>query len=116
MKAFDASPQRNFNISKFCYKISLYSFLWIVVVSQLDKVLEINGVIAAFAVVLPFFAIFILIPCGLFFVIKSFVVKEPFHRYRILYLIGHLFFLLIMIGFVVAIVSDISKYYIMGGA
>ncbi|MDB5089194.1 MAG: hypothetical protein JWR09_3188, partial [Mucilaginibacter sp.] len=66
----------------------------------------------AVLVVFPVLAIYVLIPCGLFFVLKSFVVKEPFHRYRILYLTGHLFFLLVMIGMIVAISNDVSKFNI----
>jgi hypothetical protein len=109
MQAFDDSPQKNFNIAKFCYKISFYAFIWIIAVSQLFKVMQINALISGIVILLPFLAIYMLVPFGLFFVIKSFVVKEPFHRYRILYLMGHLFFLLIMIVLIVAISSDVSS-------
>jgi hypothetical protein len=112
MQAFQDSPQKNFNIAKFCYKISFYLFIWLIAFTQLSKIMQVNALVSALLVVLPVLAVYVLIPCGLFFVIKSFVVKEPFHRYRILYLIGHLFFLIIMIGMIVAISGDIARYNI----
>ncbi|SHN08746.1 hypothetical protein SAMN05216524_105119 [Mucilaginibacter sp. OK098] len=112
MLAFQDSPQRNFNISKFCYKVTFYLFIWLIAFTQLSKLMQVNAIVSALLVVLPVLAICVLIPCGLFFLIKSFVMKEPFHRYRILYLIGHLFFLLIMIGMIVAFSSDIARYNI----
>jgi hypothetical protein len=112
MLTFENSPQKNFNNSKFCYKVSFYAFIWVIFFTQVSKALQINALVSAILVVLPVLAIYVLIPCGLFYVIKSFVVKEPFHRYRILYLMGHLFFLLMMVGIIVAISNDVSKFNI----
>jgi len=110
MISFEDSPQKNFNKSKFCYKVTFYLFIGLMLFTQLNRVLKINGIISALLISLSVVAMFAFVPCGLFFVIKSLVKKEPFHRYRILYLIGHLFFLLLLVILLISIGRDIAKF------
>lgn len=79
-----------------------------IIISQVYKL--INPFLAAFLIVLPVIGAFITVPLGLINIIKSYNNKEPFHRYRLLYLIGHLFFLLLLIALFVSVFSDISKF------
>lgn len=110
MISFADSPQKNFNKSKFCYKVSFYLFISLILFTQLNRVLKINDIISALLISLSVLSMFAFVPCGLFFVIKSFVKKEPFHRYRILYLIGHLFFLLLLLALLIGVANDIAKF------
>ena len=97
-----------FNKAKLYYKITFFGFIWIILFSQIFK--EIYPIIAAFLIVIPFLGEFVVVPLGLFCVVKSYTTKEPFHRYRLLYLMGYLFFAIILLGFIIAITSDI-KYF-----
>lgn len=97
-----------YNKAKLYYKYTFFIFIWIILFSQVYKL--INPIIAAILMVFPFLAEYVIVPIGLRFVIKSYISKEPFHRYRLLYLIGFLFFLLLEIGFLIAIAGDIKHF------
>mgnify|MGYP005755130873 CR=1 FL=1 len=58
---------------------------------------------------LPILAVFVMAPIGLFYSWKSFKRKEGRSNTRFKYFIGHLFFCLLVIAFITAIVNDISK-------
>lgn len=102
------NPQKYFYKSKFYYKITFYGFIWVLLLTQVYKI--INPIIASILIVVPVLGAFVIVPLGSSYLIKSFTNKEPFHKYRILYLIGYLFFALILLGLVVSLVHDISRF------
>lgn len=58
---------------------------------------------------LPIFAMFIMAPIGLYYSWKSYKRKEGKSSTRFKYFLGHMFFCLLIMLFVVVIISDISK-------
>ncbi len=58
---------------------------------------------------LPIFAMFIMAPIGLYYSWNSYKRKEGKSSTRFKYFLGHMFFCLLVLLFVVVIISDISK-------
>lgn len=58
---------------------------------------------------LPFLTMFIMAPIGLYYSRKSYKREEGRSSTRFKYFLGHLFFCLLIILFVVVIISDISE-------
>lgn len=96
--------------SRLFYRLAFYICIWISLYSSLFTEINIHPIISALAIVLPVLAVYVLVPMGLFYIIKSYTNKEPFNRFRMFYLAGHVFFLIILAGFAVAIVTDINKF------
>jgi len=96
--------------SKYWYKITWYTLLWVILYTQVAKVLNINAIIGAFLVVLPVIGIYILVPTGIVYIIKSYVKKEPYNKYRAFYLFGYLFFLFILVALIIGVVLDINRF------
>jgi len=97
-----------YNKAKLLYKISFLIFIWLILFSQIVN--QINAIIGAILIVLPFIGEYVIVPLGLIYLIKSFTNKEPFHRYRIFYLIGYIFFIFIEVLFTLAFIGDIRYY------
>lgn len=58
---------------------------------------------------LPFLTMFVMAPIGLYYSWKSYKRKEGRSSTRFKYFLGHLFFCLLIILFVVVVISDISQ-------
>ncbi|SEO70082.1 hypothetical protein SAMN05428947_103463 [Mucilaginibacter sp. OK283] len=102
------SAYKYYKKSRLFYRLAFYTCVWIALYSSLFN--GINPIIGAFAILLPVLAVYVLVPMGLFYIIKSYTHKEPFNRFRMYYFAGHLFFLVILIGFAIVIITDISKF------
>jgi len=96
--------------SKYWYKITWYTLLWVILYTQVAKVLNINAIIGALLVVLPVIGMYILVPTGIACIIKSYLKKEPYNKYRAFYLFGFLFFLFILIAMIIAVALDINRF------
>ena len=92
--------------AKLYYRVSLLLLLWIVLFSGIVKQIRLNTIIQALIILLPVLAIVLLIPIGAFFLAKSYVVKEQFNRYKILYVAGYLLFII----FLIFILSDAVRF------
>lgn len=99
-----------FNKGKRYYKIGFYIFLWVMLFTQVAKVLPdyaIIKIISAALIAIPALAEYVIVPMAIANIIKSYIHKEPYNKYRMFYLIvlaGVAFFLII---FLVAISGDI---------
>jgi hypothetical protein len=60
-------------------------------------------------IALPILSIFFLSPVGLFYSWKSMKKKEGFSSSRFNFFIGHMIFCLLILGFILALVSDIRQ-------
>jgi hypothetical protein len=60
---------------------------------------------------LPIFALFVLAPLGLFYSWKSYKRNEGLPKTRFKYLLGNLFFCILLILIIGIVVSDISKLF-----
>jgi hypothetical protein len=91
--------------AKLYYKLTFFGFIWIILFSQVYKV--INPIISAVLLVLPVLGEYVIVSIGLICIIKSYTNREPFQRYRLLHLIGYLFFAIIQVLFILSILGDI---------
>jgi hypothetical protein len=110
MEPITKENSKYFYKSKYWYKISWYTFLWIILYTQVAKVLNINAIIGALLVVLPFLGMYILVPTGIVYIAKSYIKKEPYNKYRAFYLLGFVFFLFILIAMVIFVAFDINRF------
>jgi hypothetical protein len=97
--------------SRLYFRIALYTLVWISLYSSLFKNLNIHPIFGALAIVFPALAVYILVPMGIVCTIRSYTNKEPFNRFRLPYLIGHLFLLFILVVFIIAISADLKSLY-----
>ncbi|MDN5286849.1 MAG: hypothetical protein JWR38_3123 [Mucilaginibacter sp.] len=95
--------------SKYYYKLTWYTFLWVVLFTQVTKSLNINAIIGALLLLIPLLGIYIMVPMGIFYIVQNYKNKEPYNKYRALYLIGHLLFLFILIAIIAMLGLDMSK-------
>ncbi|MDR6940273.1 hypothetical protein [Mucilaginibacter pocheonensis] len=109
MELITKENSKYFYKSKYWYKITWYTFLWIILYTQVAKVLKTNAIIEALLVVLPIIGMYILVPAGIVYIIKSYVKKEPYNKYRAFYLFGFLFFLFILIAIMIFVAIDINR-------
>lgn len=58
---------------------------------------------------LPMLSVFILAPIGLYYSWKSYKRKEGLSLTRFKYFIGHLFFCLLILAFIVVMINDLKK-------
>jgi len=107
----ESSPY--FYKAKHYYRLAWYAILWIILYTQITKPLNINAIVAAVLLVVPALALYIIVPIGIFSIYKSFKNKEPYNKYRTFYLIGHSFFLFILIALLVSICLDINRFSMM---
>ena len=95
------------------YKIYSGLSLIVLVVTILKRILQTEqSDLLNLVVDLPIIAMFIMVPVGLYFSLKSYALKQGSAKSRFLYLIGHLFFALIVLIIIAAVVSDIGKIFI----
>jgi hypothetical protein len=110
MESVTKETAKYFYKSKYYYKLTWYAFLWVIFFTQISKPLNINAVIAALLLLIPLLGIYIMVPTGVFYIIKSYRNKEPYNKYRAFYLIGHLLFLFVLIALIVSISLDINRF------
>lgn len=110
MEPITKENSKYFYKSKYWYKISWYTFLWIILYTQVAKVLNINAIIGALLIALPFIGMYILVPTGIVYIVKSYIKKEPYNKYRAFYLFGFVFFLFILIAMVIFVAFDINRF------
>jgi hypothetical protein len=72
-----------------------------------EAIINVAGLILA----VPFLAFVILVPIGLFYIVKSFKGKEARLGTRILYTIIHSFFCVMVVIMLWILVSDVSKLF-----
>ncbi len=96
--------------SKVMYRYSAYTFLWVILYPQFNKLISLPAMLDALFMVGPILALFIITPLGILYIIKSYRAKEPYNKYRAFYLFGHLFFLFILLAILFMLASDIARY------
>jgi hypothetical protein len=96
--------------SKYLYRLTWYTLLWVCLYTQLAKALNINFLINAVLTVFPALGFCMMVVIGTSYIVKSYSNKEPYNKYRAFYLFGFLFFSFLIIAFVVAIIGDISRF------
>lgn len=109
----DSKPQLSFKYfykSKSLYRYSAFIFLWSIVYTQIIKPIGLNEIADAFLLAIPALSLYIITPLGLFYLIKSYLKKEPYNKYRAFYLLGHLFFLFILLALLFSMYFDYSKF------
>ncbi len=99
-----------FKKSKIVYRYSAYTFLWVILYPQFNKVISLPALLDALFTVVPMLALYIITPLGIFYSVKSYKAKEPYNKYRAFYLFGHLFFLFILLMMLFWLASDIVRY------
>jgi hypothetical protein len=98
-----------YNRSKLYYKLTFYAVVASILSTILFGVVNVNSDIKDIIIALPIFACYIICPLGLIFGILSYTNKEPFNKYRMYYLIGHIIFLLILLAFILTIFVDVRR-------
>ena len=81
---------------KYYYRIAFCAAIFIVIETQIAKVIKFNSILESVVIVSAFLAFGISTVRGLASVTKSFQRKEPLRKWRILYLAGYLLFLLLI--------------------
>lgn len=99
-----------FKKSKVLYRYSAYTFLWVILFPQFNKVISLPALLDALCMVVPMLALYIITPLGIFYSVKSYKAKEPYNKYRAFYLFGHLFFLFILLMMLFWLASDVIRY------
>lgn len=90
------------------YKIYGYGLLFLIFSSLVIKpLLPIQSILADFLVTIPILIMIVLAPLGLYYCFKSYRLKETSSMTLLKYTIGHLFFTLIVLFFMVVIIKDI---------
>ncbi|MEN0057033.1 MAG: hypothetical protein AAGC65_25360 [Mucilaginibacter sp.] len=112
MQPITKENSKYFYKSKYWYKITWFTFLWIILYTQIAKAISINAVVNAILTLFPFLGILALVPLGTLNVLKSYLKKEPYNKYRTFYLLGYLFFWFLLLALIVAVVIDIKKFNI----
>jgi hypothetical protein len=95
-----------FSRAKTLFRITIFSFLGATILSWMFKGTSVNPEVADIVTGLPLLMAYILVPIGFIYLVKSYRKKEPFNRYRILYLTGYFFFLVVLAGFLIIIAGD----------
>jgi hypothetical protein len=91
------------------YKIYGYGILFLIFSILLIKpLLPEQSIIADFLIALPILIMIVLAPLGLFYCFKSYRMKETSSMTLLKYTIGHLFFTLIVVFFIISFIKDIS--------
>ncbi len=91
------------------YKIYGYGILFLLFLILLIKpLLPEQSIIADFLVTIPIVIMIVLAPLGLYYCFKSYRKKETSSLTLLKYTIGHLFFTLIVVFFIISIIKDIS--------
>jgi hypothetical protein len=98
--------------AKYYYKITWYVFLWVILYTQITKAIVINAIVNSLLLLLPLLGVLILVPLGSLNVLKSYMKKEPYNKYRTFYLLGYLFFLFLLLALMIAVVIDIKKFHL----
>jgi|GEM_PF-2940937 len=105
------TQSKYFKKSKSLYRYSAYTFLWVLLFTQISKAIGLNdGISNAVFVGIPGLSLYIITPLGIFYSIKSYTSKEPYYKYRAFYLFGHLFFLFILLALMISVYSDFLKF------
>jgi uncharacterized membrane protein len=99
--------KKSAKIFKIYFGLFLFSILMTVLVKPILR--DLNPDLFDLLVGLPILLFFVLAPVGLFYSWKSYKRKEGSSSTRLKYFIGHLFFCLLIVGFIVVIISDIKK-------
>lgn len=90
------------------YKIYGYGLLFLIFSSLIIKpLLPEQSILADFLVTIPILIMIVLAPLGLYYCFKSYRLKETSSITLLKYTIGHLFFTLIVLFFMVVIIKDI---------
>jgi hypothetical protein len=94
------------------YKVYGYGILFLLFSILLIKpLLPEQSFIADFLIALPILIMIILAPLGLYYCFKSYRNKETSSLTLLKYTIGHLFFTLIVVFFIISIIKDISDAF-----
>jgi hypothetical protein len=99
-------PTNYYKKARLYYKISLGIFLWISLFAPIFKQVNIHPLIEAGVTAIPMMANIYLIPTGIYSLIKSYTTKEPFNRFKIIYVAVYSLYVL----FIIWIISDIVKF------
>lgn len=102
----DSHYPKHFIRAKKYYRIVFGLFVWTILFAQIFKRIEINTIVQSLLIAIPVLAAFVLVPLGLFNLIKSYTQKEPSNKYRTFFLIGYIFFLLIILTLILPIILD----------
>ena len=94
--------------SKRIYKYTFRLALAALVAVMIPNDIGIHPIIKAMSVTLPFIALGMISPIGLFYIIKSYTRREPPHRYRFLYVLGHSAFILIFVVMAIDVIKVIA--------
>lgn len=91
------------------YKIYGYGLLFLIFSNLVIKpLLPIQSIITDFLSTIPILIMIVLAPLGLYYCFKSYKMKETTSMTLLKYTIGHLFFSLLVLVFIVVIIKDIS--------
>jgi hypothetical protein len=80
MHPITSETSKYFLTAKYWYKITWFTLMWIIVYTQISKVLNINAIMTivnSILVVFPMLGIYIMVPAGFVYILKSYVAKEP---------------------------------------
>lgn len=95
------------------YKIYGYGILFLLFSILLIKpLLPEQSFIADFLIALPIVIMIVLAPLGLYYCFKSYRKKETSSMTLLKYTIGHLFFSLIVVFFILSIIKEISEAFV----
>lgn len=99
--------KKSLRIYKLYFALFVFSILMTVFARPFLK--DKNPELYDLLVGLPMLFVFILAPIGLYYSWKSYTKKEGLSLIRFKYFIGHLFFCLLILGFLVVMVNDFRK-------
>jgi hypothetical protein len=98
--------------AKALYKVIWYSLGGSILMSMGVRLLDFQGYyITDLLVGLPALLAFAISPLGLVYILKSYLKKESYKKQKLLYLLGMIFFNLIVVAMIFVIISDISQIF-----
>lgn len=92
------------NKAKYTFRLVLYSFLFSILAVVLGS--PFDNDFKNLLVAIPFLLGIVATPVGLYFNLRSFAKREPFRRQKLLYLSGYVFFMVIFLSLLTAVVLD----------
>lgn len=92
------------------YNIYGYGFLLLIIsIIIIKPLLPVDSIIADFLITIPILLVFFLAPLGLYYCLKSYWLKETSSMTVLRFSLGHLFFTILVLVFVVVIIKDILE-------
>lgn len=95
--------------SKKSFRRLFYCLIAFILSTQINRIVPVHAIISSLLVMGLMFAIVTFNISGLVYGIKSYLLKEPFYKYRMFYMLAHVVIFILLVILFMGVANDIKK-------